>query len=87
MKRPETVNAKTSSTETVRMQKDRELKNGLNLQMYYSFGLVIVTKVSQALECNEILLIGVIGYLIISLINIKKVDEIKSRTGKKPEKR
>lgn len=66
-----------------RMQKDRELKNGLNLQMYYSFGLVIVTKVSQALECNEILLIGVIGYLIISVINIKKVDEIKSRIGKK----
>ena len=66
-----------------RKQKDRELKNGLNLQMYYSFGLVIVTKVSQALECNEILLIGVIGYLIISVINIKKVDEIKSRIGKK----
>jgi len=60
-----------------RMQKHRELKNSFNLQMYYSFGLAIVTKVSQTLECNEIVLISVIGYLIISVINIKKIDEIK----------
>lgn len=60
-----------------RMQKERELKNVFNLQMYYSLGLVFVAKALQALECNEILLISVIGYLIISVINIKKIDEIK----------
>ena len=60
-----------------RMQKNRELKNAFNLQICYSYLLVFITKVSQFLDRKEILMIGIIGYLIISAININKVDKIK----------
>ena len=60
-----------------RMQKNLELKNAFRLQICYNYVLVIIKKVSQALECNEILMIGVILYLIISIRLIKKIDEIK----------
>lgn len=60
-----------------RMQKHRELKCIFKLQILYSYLLAFVAKVSRSLECNEILVIGVILYLIISIIGIKKADEIK----------
>ena len=60
-----------------RMQKDRELKNIFRIQMIFSYGLVFFTKVSKILDHKEILVIGIIGYLIISAININKADEIK----------
>lgn len=60
-----------------RMQKNRELKNIFRIQMIFSYGLVFITRVSKNLDHKEILLIAVIGYLIISAININKVDKIK----------
>lgn len=60
-----------------RMQKQRELKYNFKLQVLYSYLLAFIAKVSRDLDHKEILLIGVIGYLIISAINIKKIDEIK----------
>lgn len=59
------------------MQKNRELKNVLNHQIGYSYLLVFITRLSKHLDHKEILVIGVIGYLIISAININKVDKIK----------
>lgn len=59
------------------MQKKRELKNIFNLQIGYSYLLVFITKLSKVLDCKEILLIGVILYLIISIMNIKKINLIK----------
>jgi hypothetical protein len=60
-----------------RLQKDRELKNIFRIQMIFSYGLVFVTRISKILDHKEILVIGIIGYLIISAININKADEIK----------
>jgi len=60
-----------------RMQKNRELKNIFRIQMIFSYGLAFITRVSKNLDHKEILLIAVIGYLIISAININKVDKIK----------
>lgn len=59
------------------MQKKRELKNVFNLQIGYSYLLIFITRLSKLLDHKEILIIGIIGYLIISAININKVDEIK----------
>lgn len=60
-----------------RMQKDRELKNIFRIQMIFSYGLVFATRMAKILDHKEILVIGIIGYLIISAININKADEIK----------
>lgn len=60
-----------------RMQKNRELKNIVRIQILCSYGLVFITRVSKILDHKEILWIGVIGYLIISAININKAEEIK----------
>lgn len=60
-----------------RMQKNRELKNAFRIQIGYSYLLVFITRLSKLLDRKEILVIGIIGYLIISAININKINEIK----------
>lgn len=61
------------------MQKKVEMKKLFRLQICYSYALVFITKISQTIERNEIVLIGVILYLIISVRNIMKIDNIKRK--------